>query len=260
MLESRTIRKTQHFQDTISNISLAWLTGDIQIIKSDTDEIKIIQYANQGFSENKLFDARVENGTLNILDGRKRKLSFGIHVHRTLLELHLPAQSFQSFSIQGTGSHITIQDIQVTDCNCHITSGVVNCSGTITDLKVRAIGSHILGEQLSVQKVRLQATSSKIDLSGMFSVVDTQITGRSMRIESSSMIRRLHSVSTGASVNVVIPENDGFTLQYKQGSGQMKSEFPLVTQGNTHRYKNGESKESTLKAEVRGGKFTLLKS
>ncbi|MCJ8010793.1 DUF4097 family beta strand repeat-containing protein [Paenibacillus sp. KQZ6P-2] len=257
MLDIANIRKSKQIQDTILHISLDWLSGDIQILKNDTETIEIIQYAKQGFLESKLFDAQVENGVLNIVDGRKRKLCLGINFHRTMLELRLPPQLFQSFSIQSTGSHVTIEDLQVVKCSCRITSGKAHIAGTFANLDVRAVGSHIMGERLAVQKLHLQATSSTASFSGSFSEIDSQITGRSINMLSSSMIQRLQSISTGASVKVSVPENDGFILQYKKNSGQMHSDFPLVSQGNEHTYKRGGS---TFIAEVRGGKFTILRN
>lgn len=257
IIDIQSARKTQLIEDHISNISLDWLSGDVRIRRSNTEWIEIMQYADQKFAESKLFDAQVVNGALTVVDGRKRKLHIGFNFHRTMLELHLPSRLFQSLSIQGTGSSILVEDLQATTCSCRITSGKATLSGTITNLDVRLTGSQIVGEQLAVQKLHLQATSSQIELSGALHELDTKITGSSMRIESSSLIQRLQSTSTGANVILSIPENDGFTLRYKSAGGQVKSDFPLVTQGNVHSYKNGES---TFTAEVRGGKFTILRN
>lgn len=250
-------RKKVSFEDTISDISLDWMTGDIHFFQSGNDEIKIVQITDAKFPEHNLFQHKVNNGKLFITDGRKKRIIIGLNIHKTDLEIYLPKRQLHSICIDSTGGHLFVDDFDAKICKCKITSGRAKLSGKMAELTIHAIGSNITGENLDTQKLHLQATSSKIDLSGKFSELYANSTGRSMVVNSSTMLQKIQSISTGANVKVAIPENDGFTFLFKKVSGNFKSEFSLATERDKHVYRNGES---TFSVEVRGGSFILCKN
>ena len=250
------VRKELSFEETISDVSLEWITGDIHIFQSDNDEIKIVQITDARFPERNLFHHKVSNGKLFITDGRKKRMKIGIDFHKTDLEIYLPKRQLHSISIDSIGGHLFIDHLDVIKCKCNITSGIAKLSGEMVELTIRAIGCNITGNNLDIQKLHLQTTSSKIELSGEFSELNVNSTGSSIVVNSSTMLQKIKSISTGAYVKVSIPENDGFTFQFKRMSGNFKSDFSLITDRGTHIYKNGNS---TFNAEVRGGNFTLCK-
>ena len=58
------VRKELSFEETISAVSLEWITGDIHIFQSDNDVIKMVQITDAKFPERNLFHHKVSNGKL----------------------------------------------------------------------------------------------------------------------------------------------------------------------------------------------------
>lgn len=249
-------RKKVCLNNTISDIVLDWITGDIHIFENKNDEIKIVQVTDAKFQENKLFHHTVKNGKLYIIDGRKKKINIGFNLHKTDLEIYLPKKQFQSISIDCTGGNLFVNHLEATKCKCHLTSGISKLSGKLEEFILHAIGSNVSGDCLEIQKLHLQTTSTKIDFSGKFSELNVNSTGRSIKVTSSTMLQKIKSISTGANVKIAIPENDGFSCHLKKLSGNFKSDFALISTGNSYEYKNGQS---IFSAEVRGGNFSLFK-
>ncbi|AJS58169.1 DUF4097 family beta strand repeat-containing protein [Paenibacillus sp. IHBB 10380] len=250
------VRKKQCIQETISDVSLDWITGDIHILQSENDEIEIIQTADPRFPESKLFRYQVNNGVLSIADGRKQKVNIGFNFKQTALEIYIPNKRFNSLTIVSVGSHLFTNNLDVTKCRYNTTSGKANLSGKMIELDIHAIASHIVGDHLEIEKLDLHATSSKINLSGKFAVLDAHSIGRSLFVRSSTMLQQMKSISTAANVTISIPDNEGFTFKCKKVSGSFKSDFSLNSDGDRSTYKNGINQFS---AEVRGGYFTLCK-
>ncbi|OAB42395.1 DUF4097 family beta strand repeat-containing protein [Paenibacillus glacialis] len=248
------VRKRECMQETIRDISINWITGDIRILQSENEEIVIIQSAGTRFPESKLFQFNVNNGELTITDGRKQKINIGFNVHKTDLEIHLPKKKFNAMNIESVGSHLSIHHVDVNRCRCNITSGKAKLSGKMIELDIHATACHISGDNLEIEKLNIHTTSSPVNLSGEFLEFNAHSTGRSVVVRSSTMLQRIQSISTAANVTVSIPENEGFRFQFKKVSGNFKSDFPLSSDGESYSYKNGLSQ---FNAEVRGGKFTL---
>jgi len=91
-------------------------------------------------------------------------------------------------------------------------------------------------------------------MAGAFSVIDLTLIGRRVQIHSMSMLHSLKSTSTGSSVKVVIPENDGFICYVKKRSGAFHNDFPCGDDQEEMVYKNGGK---SFKVDIRGGSFLL---
>ncbi|WP_048600990.1 DUF4097 family beta strand repeat-containing protein [Rubeoparvulum massiliense] len=257
MFNNQTIlQRKQVISDEISDVVIDWMTGDIRLYQSENEKIEVVQHGDDNLPEHKLFRYKVNHGRLVITDGRKKILNLGVNLEKTALELYLPNKQFHAISITSTGGSIMVGDLNVDSCKCKLTSGNAKLSGRMVELDLQVIGSKITGNHLDIQKLTLQSTSSAIKLEGEISELNINSIGRNIDVRSTKMFQRIKSVSTGANVKIAIPENDGFTLQYKKVAGHLKSDFPLTSSGDIYTYKDGKS---LFNAEVRGGGFTLCR-
>lgn len=248
------VQKQQRVMEPITSITIDWLTGYVRILSSESNEIQIIQLTNGKLSEAKLFHYEVTGGRLSIVDGRKRVFKVGLHVHKTVLEVHLPKVQLPLLTLVTTGGHLEIHNLNAAYFKCNTTSGSVKLSGTIDELELHTVGSPVNGESLICRKLYLRSTSSKINLSGSYSELDAQTSGRGLALSSSTMLTRIRSVSTAGSVVISIPENDGFKIRLKKWSGQFKSDFPMEKVHDSLVYKEGGN---SFEAEIRGGSFAI---
>lgn len=252
------LRKTEYIPVTTTDMMLDWLTGDIHIEPGDSDHIVIAQFADLKFPEKKLFQfQQAGKEMLFIVDGRKSFVNIGFNLRKTILKIQLPKMQFHSISIRHVGGQVTAQQLHTKKLHCSTTSGQARLSGYMEELILHATGSHVTGHELEIGKLELRAISSKIKLAGQFSSLNLIATGSNVAIPSSTAPAQINSISTGASVTVTLPENDGFVLQFKKRSGRFQSDFPLNPKEDTYTYKNGIH---SYHAEVRGGSFTLRKA
>ncbi len=96
----------------------------------------------------------------------------------------------------------------------------------------------------NLQLADVKTTSGDIHLSGtIHQVVVKTVTGDiTAELQTMPDAKQLESVS--GDIKVVLPENDGFTIQYKRMAGDLKSDFNLMTSLNSKSgnavYRNGE--------------------
>lgn len=250
------LRKDHEINDRISNLTIEWLSGVIRIMPTELDHIRIVQKTSNRFPEDKLFYTDLFQDELRIIDGRKKKINIGFLPHHTVLEVYLPQQVWNSLQITAVGGQVNIGDIHVIKCKCQVTSGSATLSGQFRALHLEMTGSRVIGEKLTADDLYLHCTSSRIDLSGEISAINSHNKGRSIYIRSLIVPKSIHSITTGAKVTISIPDNDGFALQFTKVSGHFHSDFPFTSEGNRYVYLHGKR---SYKAEVRGGTFSLLK-
>ncbi|WP_211750302.1 DUF4097 family beta strand repeat-containing protein [Paenibacillus sp. Marseille-Q4541] len=250
------IRKEQTITDSITHFMIDWLSDDIRIFSTDLDDIRIVQKASSKFPEGRLFHTDIKSDELRIVDGRKETIKIGFLFHRSLLEVYLPVKVWNSVRITTVGGGVYFNDISAVNCKCRITSGRAEISGHFKDLDLGIVGSSVTGENLIVDKLHINSTSSKLELSGDFLEIDSHNKGRGMTVRSGVVPEKISSVGTGAKVIISIPNNDGFVFKFKKLSGNFKSDFPLISEGKQYTYLHARRCYS---AEVRGGEFSLRK-
>lgn len=191
---------------------------------------------------------------LLIADGRKRFLNIGFNMSRTTLEVYLPEKRLNSIIIKLTGGELSVAGLHAESCKCRITSGRANVSGELGELDLHITGSKVIGTSLNARQMCIRSTSSTAELNGKYQSIESRFTGGRAAINSLSVPEQIHSVSTSARITVSIPENDASTSMLKKTPGGIKSEFPLVSNGNHLTYAGGK-REYTVK--VWGGQFQL---
>lgn len=244
-------------EQSIHDIQLNWLSGDIRVLTSVDEQIHVMQYADVYFSKRRLMQVNIRGDTLSIVDGRKRRGLIGLNIGRTALEIHLPTRVFNHILLNSTGGQLRLNRLLATRCQCKITSGRVDLSGRMEELELSAVASVVKVQHISADKLNLQSSSTKIDISGEFRHLQMITTGRGINMDCLKMPERLHFVSTGARAVVSIPDNEGFQIILKERSGAFKSEFDLTPLHGDRNYLIHKSGKSEFHVDIRGGAFHL---
>jgi hypothetical protein len=252
-----TLCKSIDIDQSICDIQVNWLSGDIRVLPSVDELIHVMQYADAWFSKRRLMQVNIRGNTLSIADGRKRRALVGINTGRTALEIYLPARVFDTIFLNSTGGQLQLNPFQANRCRCNITSGHVDLAGRMEELELHAVASVVKGQHLSADRLILQSTSAKIDITGEFRHLQYTTTGRGLNLDCLKMPESLHSVSTGAKVVVSIPDNEGFEILLKKRSGILKSDFDLTPLHGDSNYLIHKIGKSEFKIDIRGGAFLL---
>lgn len=251
------ICKSIDIDQSIHDIQLNWLSGDIRVLPSVDELIHVIQYADAWFSKRKLMQVNIRGDTLSIVDGRKGGGLIGLNVGRTVLKIQLPTRVFNSILLNSTGGKLRLNRLLATRCQCKITSGHVDLSGRMEELELCAVASVVKVQHLIADKLNLQSSSAKIDISGEFRHLQYTTTGRGLNMDCLKMPESLHSVSTGSKVVVSIPDNEGFRILLKRRSGALKSEFDLTSLHGDSNCLIHKSGKCEFQVDIRGGAFHL---
>ncbi|MBD7968229.1 hypothetical protein H9647_09150 [Paenibacillus sp. Sa2BVA9] len=219
------IQKDITIKDSIMNVVIDWLSDQVFIFTTELDDIRIVQKASNKFPESRLFNTDIRSDELRIVDGRKETIRIGVQFHRTILEVYLPGKVWNSVNLTTVGGRVYFKEVSAMNCKCQITSGKAELSGNIQELNLGIVGSSVTGEKLIVDKLHINSTSSKLELLGDFSVINSSNKGRGMVIRSGIVPERICSVGTGAKVIISIPENDGFVFKFDGLSIQVRHFF-----------------------------------
>ncbi|HOJ09214.1 MAG TPA: DUF4097 family beta strand repeat-containing protein [Clostridiales bacterium] len=257
VVKEQSIKNDTH---NINDVTVDWISGNVDIFKSENNEIKIVQLAGEKFSDNDLFSYKIRGGKLSVIDERKGKTSIGFNFNNfnngSDLEIYLPEKEFNSIRINTVSSDITSESLNTEILTFSTTSGDVILSGKFSEVDVKTVSGDIRAENLDVQRIALDTTSGDISLTGSLTELDINTISGDAKVYSSDMIKNVKSNAVSGNVTIAIPENDGFTIDFSKVSGNLKSDFALVTNGNRHSYKDGTARFS---ANSVSGNFTIFK-
>lgn len=210
--------------DSISEIEIEWVAGNILIQPSDVDAITI--------SESDIEDAKYamvwkqKNNKLDIAFCEENLISgFGINLNADLkkdLYIYVPRNwACRSLEIDAASATVEIYDLTIRELdfdgasgtcdleNCNITdldidtaSGDVRYSGSLETLDFDSASANFYGE--------LSNTPSRIDMDGM-----------------------------SGSLDIALPEDAGFTVSMDGMSRHFSSDFDTTTRNGAHVHGNG---------------------
>jgi len=252
------LRKRVDMEEPIQHVRVNWLSGEIRVVPSEDGHMHVFHYADARFSERKLMQWDVSEGTMSITDGRKKGSLFGLNVGRTALEIRVPNKTLASLWISTVGGKLWVDDVHTTRCYCNITSGRADISGVTKELELSATASSVNGQHLKADRLDLKTGSTKIRFSGEFQNVHSKSTGRGVSLECLTTPEHLHVVSTGEKVSVSIPfDNEGFKVHLEKRSGALKSDFMLSPCNGSNKHFMYKGGKNDFKIDIRGGRFHL---
>lgn len=250
--------KEQVITDNITDISIEWISDYVDILKSENNEIKIVQKAGEKFPEDKVFSYKVSGGKLSIKDGRKNKFKIGININEgTGLEIYLPEKKFNSINVSTTSADLDAGTLTAEKLIFNTTSGNIKFSGMFSEVDANSISGNIRSRDTEVQKLNIDTTSGNARVSGSFERVELNTISGKIEIQSSEMLQSFKSSSVSGDVTLAIPENDGFTIEFDKVSGNIDSEFAFAINGDRHVYKKGGP---VFKVDTVSGNFDILKN
>ena len=215
-----TIVKEETIGGSFEDITINWISGNLNLLKSDTDEIRVVQRARSGFPKKRMFYFDSHGTSLEIEDGRNRWLNFGFWSTASDLDVYLPEKEFRSLSIEQ-----------------------VSC-----DLK---------GDGIHVKELEVDSVSGRIDLTGSFEKISANSVSGSIDIVSDTMLKEFELDAVSGSTTLTLPENDGFTFTFEKVSGSFSSDVSCSQNGEKYVYKDGRAEFS---ADVVSGSVRLKRA
>lgn len=209
--------------DDITGLELRLRSGDVVIRLWDEDSIQVIERSARALDENKhaRFLQRAD-GVLCIEQGNTAAgfVFFTFGVFASDFEIFLPRRLWNSVTIYSASGDITFPEaFEVKDVLISSTSGDIDLSTGLTcdSLNITAVSGDVEGEDCACAKVIYRATS------GDFELAFTRLP------------ETLDVQSVSGDTTITLPsDNEGFAVAYHQVSGDLHSDFDLVTSVSRH--------------------------
>lgn len=207
----------------VTGLELRLRSGDVVIHLWDEDTIQVIERSARTLDENKHASfLRRADGVLCIEQGSTAAgfVFFTFGVFASDFEVFLPRKLWNSITVYSASGDITFpQDLEVKDVLISSTSGDIDLGKGLTcdSLNITAVSGDVDGGDCACGKVVYRATSGDLTLSFV-------------RLPETLDVR-----SVSGDTTVAFPEdNEGFALAYHQTSGDLTSDFDLVTSVSRH--------------------------
>ncbi|HBB28792.1 MAG TPA: hypothetical protein DC000_06030 [Clostridiales bacterium] len=212
----------------IKNVDISWISGKIKVIEYDGDNIEFYEEGSSSLDEDNKMRYLVEDGNLKIKFKKSRKfisLSLFNSFNKTLV-VKIPTSyknDFNNFVLDTVSSPVEIEGLKAQDISIEVVSGGV-------DIK------NIKSEILNVETV-----SGSASISGYIDFVDCEGVSGKITLDLENCPKEIKAETVSGSINVFIPENEGFTAEYDSVSGKFKCDFEVKMTKNEAIHKNGKS-------------------
>ncbi|HGM3773450.1 TPA: DUF4097 domain-containing protein [Clostridioides difficile] len=255
------VAKNESFSDKINDINVDWISGEVRIKRSDSNKIKLIQKIPSNFSKKKLAKIMVDGDSLSIYDNSAD--IYSTYIRSNTVEANTVSGAIglsgniNKINLDTTSGHIDVAKLNSKNATLKSTSGEIQLSGKIDVLNLETTNGDINLKDIYNKNLTCSSVSGKMNLSGVFSDIKAESTSSNIKITSSKMLSSLYCETTSANVDLSIPDNPGFTLNFDKVSGVLDSDFELNRHSDLYTYKNGIT---DLYLSTTNGNLTIIKN
>lgn len=209
--------------DDITGLELRLKSGDVVIRLWDEESIQVIERSARALDENKHASfLRRADGVLCIEQGSTAAgfVFFNFGVFASDFEIFLPRRLWNSVTVYSASGDITFPEaLEVKDVVISSTSGDIDLGEGLTcdSLNVTAVSGDVEGKDCACAKVIYRATSGDVELAF------------------TRLPETLDVQSVSGDTAISLPADcEGFVVEYHQVSGDLRSDFDLVTSVSRH--------------------------
>lgn len=209
--------------DDITGLELRLRSGDVVIHLWDEPTIQVIERSARALDENKHASfLRRADGVLCVEQGSTAAgfVFFNFGVFASDFEVFLPRRLWNSVTIYSASGDISFPEgLEARDVIVSSTSGDIDLSRGLTcdSLNITAVSGDVDGSECACGAVVYRATSGDFDL------------------DFTRLPQTMDLKNVSGDVIVGLPaDNQGFVVEYHQVSGDLTSDFDLVTSVSRH--------------------------
>lgn len=229
----------------INCIVVSWLSGKVDVVKYEGDEIIFNESANRELEEDQMMRYKISGNELKIQFSSNRPgLPRGLfnNLHKTLT-LCIP-HSLHVIDIDTVSASIGAETISTEILKFKTVSGSINALNlSVTEeIKVNTVSGSIYIDNISTfREINSESVSGSIKLSGIkaFHNLHSKTVSGSINVQCMECPQSMKCSTVSGRIEVALPENDGFDAKYSSVSGKMTCGFPCMMEKNRLIYKEG---------------------
>ena len=198
--------------ESITALSIDWVTGDVKIMVTDGEEIVVTEHVDRGIPEEYALCVEADN-TLRI---RYSNDVWGIDMPEKDLTVLLPrtvAENLTAVDLSGVSADFAVGKLTVRDAFSFDTT-----SGKLEMQSMNAPQA----------KATVSSVSGKVELDGSFREVKAGSTSGEIDLMLRNAPAAVEVSTVSGEVDVELPAGTGFTLDYSTVSGELECDFPLT--------------------------------
>lgn len=261
---------------SIRGFQISWISGSIDIRRYGGDEINITEYSKYDINEEDKMEITEDHGILKIKwDKRGGIFSFSSLTRLITkpffskqLVIEIPeaiADNLERLNCSSVSSKVTVSGLQAEHIDLSSTSGGVelydiraqllksgSVSGKVTlqsvstgSLNIDSTSGTVDASDFSAGSARFETVSGSLNLTGGANELKCNTVSGKIYADLANCPVKVNCDTVSGSINLYIPDNEGFRLRYSGLSGKMDTDFPVSINGKsdsgTATYGNGKS-------------------
>lgn len=153
----------------IDSIKLNFKSSDVNVMITDEEELRVIQYSNKELEEKELFYVSTNGNELTVYESKKdMKFNFNLfNMRRMAYDIYIPKNYEGSICIESVSGDIFIdKEINLKNIEIKSTSGDItfNSAIDVDKLKVNTVSGDIKLDNVNSNEIILESTSGDINV------------------------------------------------------------------------------------------------
>ncbi|MGN0114930.1 MAG: DUF4097 family beta strand repeat-containing protein [Acutalibacteraceae bacterium] len=231
--------------DSIRNITVDWVSGQINIEKSDDDSISISEsYKNGGEVSNDDGLRYKIDGDELIIRYKKSQWYFGFGMQKSkALTLSIPEKEYNKLKIDTTSAELNISDAQAGEISVDSVSGKQTFTNiTANSFDIDNVSGNLEFIGCKSDSLDCDGVSGRINYSGSITDrIDIDTVSGDISINTDTTPNEIESDSTSADFTLWLPYNASFTATADSVSGSFNSDFATTLKGGKYICGSGQS-------------------
>lgn len=197
----------------IKNIRVNTVSEDVNVIPSDSNEIKVRLYGRRDDSVALNTDQAGDNLDIKV----EHKVIFGIHLSdiNLKLDVYIPKAYAESLNVSTVSAKLDISNLNLNDFKFNSVSGGLTASGVGTT------------------NTDINTTSGSMDIGGFSGNLDFSSVSGDLDVKYNSYDNNNIKINTTSGRSKVkLPEKSQFDIRFMSTSGKFESTFPITTAGS----------------------------
>ncbi|ODU57029.1 MAG: hypothetical protein ABT01_02835 [Clostridium sp. SCN 57-10] len=257
----------------IESLFIQMKAGDLTLGISPDDFIYVTESAPGNLRDDQRLVCETLGKTLKITQGKSVVGTFrwGFGVYSSDVEVLLPQRTWNEVRVVTTSGEISVEqelrariasfktasgDVRAEAICCEqlvleTASGDLHLGGAAANVQANSVSGDLTLQDMTVRELSAESISGEMSLRGVFAAIDAHSVSGDIRGQLTVPPERVIGQTVSGDITLVVPENEGFALEYSRVSGDIASDFPLEPSpsGKAGRtaYRDGSRADYSLK-------------
>ena len=264
----------------IETISIVTVSDNINLIAVDSDEVRAHYHGSFSTTSSDYKPELVvekSGSQLKIKINVKPNITHFSFSSDLKLDVYIPRQFDEDLEISSTSGEVNVETLNVDEfeylnisgdlnanrieaeeISVNTTSGETKISGEFDRFKFTTISGNLISDDFKAKESTLNTTSGEIKLSGQPGDVSSKAISGNLNLNYSDFDNTIEANSASGKVEILLPEDAGFKLDYKTASGDVRCDFEVPGSQGEHNLKGtvGDG-DGSINVQTISGNLTI---